>query len=261
MLHKEKLKMKRLNKNLALFFFVSGGVIFSTKSFAYDFIHYYYQKPIYTTAQLDYCTFIKGNTGSREFIEFEASTLARFEYLDISVNPPVVIYEKENINYEVFVIETGLPCGMPSEMLRWTDIYGNTNELLISDPGENVVHQDKMDNLIGLFAQMNNKKSLDSKDEAYPDYYSFLKWDNDSSMIRLSYVKESVPQRIASIEAKPQFGTENVAYFDFTDDGWENSGDGTITYLGDGTVSIEITIKNRDSYSSFNIFEGKKIFK
>jgi len=145
-------------------------------------------------------------------------------------------------------------------MLRWTDIYGNTTELFITDPGENVERPENRNDLIGIFSKLQmNDSILFCDDKLGTDYFSWLTWDSQTAGINLTFKKKSHPQKTAGFEAHLQFITNEIALFEFSNDGWNNSGRGQIKFNKKGTVTVTISLEN-NARSDFHVFVGQKTF-
>jgi hypothetical protein len=85
---------------------------------------------------------IKG-TGSGKFLRAEVTgSIYDFQLIKIEFNGETgefiekeVIHELKEVRNKSIYIETYLPCGMPSEKIKWEDCNGNTHEILLGNDG------------------------------------------------------------------------------------------------------------------------------
>ncbi|PAB57381.1 coiled-coil domain-containing protein [Anaeromicrobium sediminis] len=85
---------------------------------------------------------IKG-IGSGEFFKAQVTgSIYDFQLIKIEFNGETgefiekeVIHELEEVRNKVIYIETYLPCGIPSEKIKWKDCNGNTHEILLANDG------------------------------------------------------------------------------------------------------------------------------
>jgi hypothetical protein len=69
----------------------------------------------------------------------------------------------------------------------------------------------------------------------------------------------SLPEnRVADILSSLIIRNDNTGKFTFDNDGWGDSGEGTVSFAKD-KITVAITIKN-SSDDNWSIFEGKKLF-
>ncbi len=79
--------------------------------------------------------------------------------------------------------------------------------------------------------------------------------------LKIEIINTSNPpaSRIATIDSEVIMKSKNIGAFAFSNDGWMNSGKGTIIFEED-RLYINIDLEN-ESYDNWSIFEGCKCFK
>lgn len=140
----------------------------------------------------------------------------------------------------------------------------SSNNLLSKNPNASPSKDSPIDlkKYSGAWYSTDYKKIKDSNGEAVPvgsEMNLDMSEDGKANTMQLTSTSLPPASRFASLESKFSLeDNEDKGSFEFGDDGWGNSGTGTIK-LGQDKIVVEIKLKN-SSNENWGIFEGSKTF-